>query len=165
MADAKKTSEVSSPLSELSSLAKRLNTASDSINDIIKRFETTLQGFNLGLEVWVEKWDLHDTSEMDKGPEEDSITAEDKDTELGFCRLGDAWVLCLRDVAYHARVIGCQTYYEWKSLGDPRPLLKASRAERIDALPQFPALLKALEDATEALLNTIEEAKRFVNAC
>ena len=47
--------EFSRQLSELSNTAATLNRESDSVNEIIERFEETLRKTNLGLEVWLEE--------------------------------------------------------------------------------------------------------------
>jgi hypothetical protein len=155
---------VSSLLADLSSLATRLNAASDSINDIIKRFEATLQSFNLGLEVWVYGDGLSDPDEVDL---EADPPHEEQDAELGFCRHGAEWLLCLRDTTCQVREHPEHYCREWKVIraGEPRPLLKAARADRLAALLRFPVLLRALKHAAEQSLKTIEEAKTFVEQC
>jgi hypothetical protein len=169
MADATHASEVSSLLYDLAQLSAHLNAASDSINDVIKRFEATLQSLNLGLEVWVEGDDFDDPNDVinDMIASDSEVTKahEAQETQLGFCRVGEQWQLCLRTAGY---VIQQGRFgYEWRfrDASEAVPLRKASRAKRIEALPRFPALLRALKKAAETALKTIEEAKTFVEAC
>jgi hypothetical protein len=104
-------------------------------------------------------------------PDADTVADYDEasdqtDTELGFCRYGNQWALCLREVDYRmqsSRFGGC----EWQAVrtSAPRLLVKAPRTERIKALSGLPTLLRALKEAAEESLQTIQDAKTFVEEC
>jgi hypothetical protein len=157
MADAKR---ITSLLDELSDLATQLNTETDSINEIIKRCENTLRALNLGLEVWLEGSNLPDPADLSDEDREEREGAAD--TELGFCRYVDRWTLCLRSARYRVHVDGYNTYWTRIETSNVRPLLQASRAERLASLGQFEDLLTVLRDTAKQSLESIQAAKSFV---
>src|SRR5438046_9017059 len=91
--------EFSRLLSDLGDTAKKLNKASDSINDLIKRFQETLRSMNVGLEVWPvmldsDPWDVTDEDHDTEYP------IGYVDTEFGFTRLDNEWTLATREAKY-----------------------------------------------------------------
>ncbi len=115
-------------LSELLKVSVTLNQESGEMNILIQQFQDKLRALNIGFEVWTE------------GRADDESGAHIK--PLGFKKLGDAWMLCVR-------------YPEV-------PLVQAPRAVRIASLQRFPELLKALKVRAEKALESIREAKAFV---
>jgi hypothetical protein len=166
MADAKKPSEVTTLLSDPSTLAASINAESDSINSIIKHFEETLQRLNFGIEVWAASNPVRSVLAERKAEDDDESVRRETSTELGFCRWTTDWTLCLREALYE---VSTDSYgdEEWKLKHTyaKRQLLKASRADRIASLAQFPALLRELKDAAEQSLKAIHDAKAFVAQC
>jgi len=157
--------EFSRLLSDLSESAKKLNQASDSVNDIIKRFQDTLRSMNVGLEVW--PVDLRS----------ESWVADDEagyiDTELGFAKLKGEWVLATRRAKYVSLLVYDEVSDEYVPLKDSRerlisteditPLLEEDRSMRIAALSHFPAIAEALKDEATTAIEAIEEAKKLVS--
>jgi hypothetical protein len=169
--------EFSRLLSDLGDTAKKLNKASDSINDIIKRFQDTLRSMNVGLEVWQgtiasELWNETDEDEGTEYP------MGFIDTELGFARLEGEWALATRAAKYEWQrvpngdydqdgVEGTSPLIERNraslySVANVTPLLECSRAVRIDALKHFPAIARALHGAAQKAIDAIETARAFV---
>ncbi len=166
--------EFSTLLSHLSTTAQQLNRESDSINEIIGRFQDTLRKLNVGIEVWVAESPL---SRQSRRSPSHTDTYEDREyqiymetetcQELGFAKVGQDWSLVVRESSYEREE---QSYHwqdeaDWRlfSRTDPRQrLLEAPRALRLKALQVFPDLLKELTDEAAAALKTIHEAKKFV---
>ncbi len=152
--------EFSQLLSNLSVTAKALNTASDSINDVIKALEAKLRHINLGLEVWC-------TESFHSKPllEEDRDGAYQKvgtiDDELGFTNdtgSGD-WCLAVRKATYKDSDTG---YPEFMSAEVVRPLLQCSRDTRVAALARFSDLVKQMDAEAKEVVGVIERAKKLV---
>jgi hypothetical protein len=87
--------------------------------------------------------------------ERDSI-----DTELGFTKWGNEWVLATRRAFYDNTQYG--NVYSFVRAEDVTPLLQESRRVRIEALEHFPEIVKALQAAAEKAIRTIEDAKKLV---
>jgi hypothetical protein len=151
--------EFSRLLSDLSQTAKTLNQESDSINELIGRFEDMLEKTNLGLEVW-----LTDPLESVPWTEEDQHTGEtigrgSNDIQLGFAKFRDKWQLVTRHATYRRSGIS----WELSSSSQPHKALREeSRERRIAALERFPALAQQMKQAADTAVQTIQRAKKFV---
>lgn len=151
--------EFSRLLSELTDAAAKLNTESNSINDLISKFENTLSDINLGIEVWTSasleevRW----TEEDDDGR---TIEEGTHDKQLGFAKLND-WCLVVRRVSYRKERNGD---FELVDTGGAfSELLRESREIRIKALALFPALAKAMKERALESIKAIADAKKFVS--
>jgi chromosome segregation ATPase len=125
--------EFSRQMSELSALAAELNRETDSLNNMLAKFEEQIRALNVGLEAGV----LLTNDPNDNG-------------ELQWIRIAvpgetNPWRL-----------------YIWKSKGGMKPALECSRDERIQALEALPRLLEKLKQEAKARLDVIQEAKKFV---
>ena len=140
--------EFSRLLSELTETAKLLNTESDSINGLIKRFEDTLRSINLGLEVWLTietSESLH--SERWSEPEHDGQRAAEGtfEHELGFAKTGAQWHLVVREARYERVKDGdpnARLFFD--ATMRVQHLLECSREIRINALRLFPRLAQEM---------------------
>ena len=150
--------EFSRLLSDLAKTAENLNRESDSINELIERFQETLRKLNIGLEVWLTSDPI--SSAECKVEAYDEMVPGSLDVHLGFIKSPplDEWMLVTRRTWYR------RSGEDWQLLSTERaiPLLAASRKDRIDALEKFPALLNLLKDEAESALKAIERAKKFV---
>jgi hypothetical protein len=150
-------------LSDLSQTAETLNRESDTINDLIKRFEARLRQLNIGLEVWCRG--ALDTEPTDVSTDEETYEEGSVDTELGWAKGVKDWELCLRERVYHK--LSDDFGGQWQALRTEhqRPLREASRQLRIAALRRFPQLLEGLKQEAEQAIKAIEDAKRFIDLC
>jgi hypothetical protein len=146
-------------LSELTDAAAQLNTESDSINDLISKFESTLSDINLGIEVWASapleevRW----TEDDDDGR---TMVEGTHDKQLGFAKIND-WCLAVRRVSYRKERDGDFTLLDTDGLSSE--LLHESRAIRIKALTLFPALARAMKERALESIRAIADAKKFVS--
>lgn len=145
-------------LSKLASTAKTLNEKSDSVNDLIERFQETLRAINVGIEVW--PISLGDEGWMVENRDGEDSECGSIDTELGFTKWGNEWVLATRRAFYdNTQYVNV---YNFVRAEDVTPLLQESRSVRIEALEHFPEIVKALQAAAEKAIRTIEDAKKLV---
>ena len=155
--------EFSRLMSELADTAKTLNRESDSINEIIERFERSLQGTNLGQEVWHTDKPLTSRQWAEGGDEGRPVEQGTTDEELGFSKLRtgstEDWRLVVRTATY---VRDADGHLDLRGHPFVRPLLDCSRALRIRALSEFPSLAKQMKHEAEEAIKTIKEAKQFV---
>ena len=153
-------------MSKLATSAETLNAESDSLNDLISRFEGQLRGLNAGLEVWVEHKPLSEELwEDDHGLDEDDQPMVERgtyDEQLGFAKEGGSWQLMVRRTTWQYKDPDRRTGAELIRIGDSWSLLGAPRAQRINALELFPDLLQRLQDAVDSALRKIARAKQFV---
>jgi hypothetical protein len=154
-------------LAKLTELSQTLNAESDSINDIIKRFEQILQQLNLGLEVWVSNDPIYTIDLEAVGEDGEPRPSRVIETELGFMRYDGTWQVCLRGAVYEEEDNPYGPDPNWRLIRVEgiRRLLDASRADRIEALSRFHALLEQLQTAAKHALKAIKDAKQLVSLC
>src|SRR5438552_4373451 len=152
--------EFAHQLSDLVNTAQRLNAESDSVNDLIRRFEQTLCRINVGLDVWPvalqsERWvEEEDDWSKPRGT---------RDTELGFAKVDDAWRFATRKVRYDTSSGSATPHIpRLHAVDEVRSLLDAPRETRIAALAHFPDIVTALKQEADSALEKIEAARAFV---
>jgi len=155
--------EVTRLLSELAETAETLNRESDSINDVIERFEDKVRALNVGIEVWVQDPDLASSLDEEQiGEDAGGNPLMEKiwyRTQLGFGRAFDTWGLVVRRVCY---TWDAGRWVLTRETHGPSPLRDVSRQLRIAALAAFPALLKNLQREAAAAVEAIQNAKKLV---
>jgi hypothetical protein len=153
-----------SDLKDLEPLSKRLNAASDELQQALDQIQDRLNRIGIGIEVWVEAPALT-TSEsreiLDRDSEPTGSTEYDVE-ELGYGRLGDSWALLVRSRRIFSSTDGTVETFE----DDPQPksLLRASRALRVAAVTAIPRLIDQLEQAAEATISRVEQAKKIADS-
>ncbi len=152
--------ELSRLFSDLSETAATLNRESDTINSIIEHFEDALRKLNIGLEVWLDSDVLTADRHTLSSPVGDTI--ELVEYQLGYAKLRGQWQLGIRQAVYQLDNGGFDQAMEVKSY---QLLREASREMRIASLRLFPTLLQAIKKEAEKALQTINDAKQFVNLC
>jgi len=127
-------------LSQLIPIAKKLNSQSNEINDVITSLNNELASLNLGIEFWLD-------------------SDEAKNFQVGFARVstgtGAEWQLAYR-TRNDARFENAGEYQA------AQPLLKASRNLRIEGLALSREILVNLKSEAETKLKHIERAKQLV---
>src|SRR5258708_29820433 len=96
--------EFSRLLSDLDETAKKLNQASGSVNDIIKRFQEMLRSMNLGLSVWPVT--LNSTTWMEEDSDVEECERGSMRHELGFTKHNNDWILATRTAYYGRGTLG-----------------------------------------------------------
>jgi hypothetical protein len=167
-ADARKTGIDMGDLKDLEPLAKRLNAATDSLNEILQTIQDRLNTLAIGVEVWLgkalEESDWRDIVDRDQEPIPGcrEYTAE----ELGYGRIGDGWALLVRtrryvqdpdDHSVAAREVFDDGYGE-------KPLLHASRKLRLAAVPLIPRLIDEIKAEAERSIAAVEQAKKIADS-
>ena len=145
--------ELTHQLSELSKSALVLNQETDSINELIERFEDTLRGMNLGVQVWVST-PFHCEAAGDY----------EWRTYLGWLK---RWAKSTRQRKYDWRVVVQTRGFSKDSNKEtqpdsPKALVEASLNIRIAALTALPELVAALKSAADGRTREIQEAKGLV---
>jgi hypothetical protein len=147
---------------DLSVLSKKLNQKTDELNSIIESINKKLESLNFGLEVWYEdievksgdKYYDEENDEHRKFPRRDV-------TLLGYCRVDHEWELCVKDATYVTDYdqygVPCEELIESHAL---RPLLKASRQTRVNAMQCIPGLLTDIGLKAQKALKSIEDAAK-----
>src|SRR5262245_45719852 len=86
-----------SDLKDLEPLSKRLNAATNELNQTLQTIQERLNALGIGLEVWVSthlaESDWRDILDRDTEP---TGAREYVSQELGYGRLGDGWALVVR---------------------------------------------------------------------
>ena len=127
--------EFSRQLTELSAAAADLNRESDSINELLSRFEEQIGSLNVGLEVSV--W-LYPEIESDK-------------QGLQWRKMGRVPKGTMKSEEY------------WGLSVDFKPILDCSREQRIAALDQLPKLVGELKAQATQRVDVIKKAKGLLN--
>jgi hypothetical protein len=148
-------------ISELSDLSRKLNQQSDKLNAVISSINSKLGRLNLGIEVWltnrpIMEDDLEDLD--DRGQPTDPYFDA---TVLGYCRVGDEWQLAVEDIVKVIKYdeVGEQ-YTIVKNPTSLRPLLRATREVRAQAMALIPTLLDSIKVEATDLLGSIERAEK-----
>jgi len=150
-----------SDLKDLEPLSKRLNTATDELNISLKTIEEYLQRLGIGLEVWGGTIAESAWSDVLDAQEEPTGKREYTETELGFGRFGDSWVLLVRTRRIVEDSAGVRDVYEGKTL---MPLLRSSRAVRVAAVGAIPKLIDAIEEHAKGVIKSVEHAKKIADS-
>jgi hypothetical protein len=161
-------SDLSRQLSALREVAKHLNEKSDEVATLIAQFQTTLRELNLGLEVWIPLQSEESALVPPFGSKQAiPVTTE---TALGYARGEDGWALYVRRTAYRATTTpsplgpaALAQKGEVVKVNKWLKLLDASRSIRIAALDAFPKLLEALKTSAESAVQSIDNAKKFLD--
>jgi len=135
--------------SRLEDLSAKLNTASDTISETLKRVEAKLAALRLGVEVWLSLEPLNTTPLTDsQGQLQETIS-----TYLGYAKVNGTWHIAVKND--EGDVLG----------GDNKvwPIHQAPRDERIAALKRIPFLISAIEKKAEEELNEIQFALASVS--
>lgn len=158
-------SELSRQLSDLREVAKHLNEKSDEITALIAQFQAALRELNLGLEVWTPLQSEESSFVPPFGSKKAiPVTIE---TVLGYARGEDGWALYVKRTIYRSTTavgpLGLAQKGEVVKANTWLKLLDASRSVRIAALDAFPKLLEALKTSAESAVQSINNAKKFLD--
>jgi hypothetical protein len=145
-----------SDLKDLEPLSKHLNTASDELTKTLESIQQKLNDLALGVEVWLSS----SSHELERVMADDHVFLI---TELGYGRLGDGWALLIRTARWSQHR---DEDPEWvlEAEGDRKPLVRASRKIRVDAVEFIPNLIDALKDEAERVIESVEKAKRIAES-
>jgi hypothetical protein len=124
---------VGTTLKELASISQSLNEASDLLSTRIAEVEAALQGYNLGVEAWVEQ-QREAVSEPDNEGRRYELTVV---TLLGYGQYQRKWGLLV--VTY------CEETFDGE-YDEECFLREAPRETRLAAVEKLPTLLKALAE-------------------
>ncbi len=157
-ADAPETAVGTSLMQELRPLAKRLSKASDDLNQALLTIQDKLNALGLGVEEWVP---IPSTRSWVKEVE-DVRDQEWRESQLGFSKVGDGWVLMTRLVHFQGRdPEGNERVYTYAEV---RPLLRADRDSRLQAVKEIPNLVRVLKDRAGDVIEAIQEAQRIAES-
>lgn len=160
-ADAQATLNSDPTLQDLKPIAKRLNAVSDDLTAALDTIQQHLNELALGVEVWL-VW--RQDQSLTEIKTDEGYTAE----ELGYGRIGDGWGLVVRTIQYvfvpSADPNWDNSYWEPVDDVEQKPLLKASRALRVAAVPKIPLLIRAMHEAAAAVIEAVEAAKVLANS-
>ena len=158
MAGARETAVGTSLMQELRPLAKRLSKASDDLNQALLTIQDKLNALGLGVEEWVP---IPSTRSWVKEVE-DVRDQEWRESQLGFSKVGDGWVLMTRLVHFQGRdPEGNERVYTYSEV---RPLLRADRDSRLQAVKEIPNLVRVLKDRAGDVIEAIQEAQRIAES-
>lgn len=130
-------------IAELASLSQTLNKKSDTLNATIDSINEKLAKLNFGLVVWLENQPIvHEGTRYVLGYEKH----QDLNQIGGISTYGaERWQLAVSDD---------RSAYS-------RPLLRAPREVRIQALDRVPDLLSLMKERAEELIGSIERAEKL----
>ena len=141
-------SDVTRLFTELTDLSAVLNRESDSLNELITRFETALCDLKLGVSTSLTK-PIRAVTWMDEKNSMEGTT----ETVLGFRKGEKGWGLYVWE-----RTPGGDSIPE-----SERRLREAPREDRIAAVEHFPALLVAVKEKAEEVVGEVRRARESVN--
>ncbi|SRR6266478_683742 len=143
-------------LAELSSLAQVLNQETDAYTKSLSELEKTLNGFNLGIEMWV----LLTESGVSGTPNRDTYTQ----TLLGYAKTEEGWGFAVKEKrierGFFENDTSCPYTNEYEQ-GAAKLLLKSSRELRIRAAGRIEELLQALVARATQVIPTLKKAKEL----
>ncbi|MBZ5496648.1 MAG: hypothetical protein LAP85_09610 [Acidobacteriia bacterium] len=145
--------------SNLEKLSKKINEASDELTKALTCINEKLNSLNLGLEVWCSA-PLDSEPESSQNPDENEIPTE-QIFYLGYGKLADKWGILVRNERWtdpsnyrdRERVCTIETSF----------LLSSSRALRIKAINEIPALISLLEEEGESFTKSVSKAKELAD--
>ena len=157
-ADARETADGTSLMQELRPLAKRLSKASDDLNQALLTIQDKLNALGLGVEEWVPipttRWWVKEA--------EDVHDQEWRETQLGYAKVGDGWVLMTRLAHFQGRdPEGNELVHTYT---EARPLLRADRDSRLQAVKEIPSLVRLLKDRAGDVIEAVQEAQRIAES-
>jgi hypothetical protein len=128
------------------------------VNELLKEFEQKLYAMNLGVEVWAYDDPLTTSPTSFYDGIKDQEYRESHDMVLGWGRLGEKFGLLVLSVKYRWEL------GKWVMIDEnPRtPLLQAPREIRIAALGKIEALISALRERAQELVNSIKTAQQTI---
>lgn len=129
--------------------AERLNSKTDAVNDLIARTDERLRAVGLGIEVWLPGM-LAFVGDSSGG----------SGYKLGFAKVKGEWQLAVQEAAESHKLFEGQEdqpYVDERNLGEPVPLIQASRMVRVEACTKLPELVTRLADRAEALVGKVDE--------
>jgi hypothetical protein len=141
-------------LDRLSVTAYQLNSASDRLNAALTAIQQRLAGMAVGIERWVP---MDDTREYLQDLEETGIQ-EWEEYHLGYARMGEGWGMMIRHA--HFCDSGRLNSDCWE-FNDAKPLLRASRELRLQAVRALPALFQGLQEEAENVLSCVADAHQL----
>ncbi len=157
-ADARETAVGTSLMQELRPLAKRLSKASDDLNQALLTIQDKLNALGLGVEEWVP---IPVTRSWVKEAE-DVRDQEWRESQLGFSKVGDGWVLMTRLAHFQGRdPEGHELVYTYT---EARPLLRADRDSRLQAVKEIPNLVRLLKDRAGDVIEAVREAQQIAES-
>ncbi len=157
-ADVRETAVSTSLMQELRPLAKRLSTSSDDLNQALLTIQDKLNALGLGVEEWVP---IPVTRSWVKEAEE-IRDQEWRESQLGYSRVGDGWVLMTRSVHFQGRdPEGKELVYTYS---EARPLLRADRDSRLQAAKEVPSLVRVLKNRAGEVIEAVQEAQKIAES-
>jgi len=163
-------------LAALDVSSKKLNEKTDSLNKLIEQLEKRLQASQVGVSVWL---DSHGSQMLDASPESQHLDpnnepvgdlVESTGWVLGFAKVAEAGTYEWRIAVHPVRQIWTpHLVNDWQtsdfrtlSEGEPRPLLKAPRAVRVEAAGLLETLVKQIAERAASFAEDIEKAEGLV---
>ena len=123
-----------------------------------KCVNTKTKQFRLGVEEWVP---IPATRSWVKEAE-DVRDQEWRESQLGFSKVGDGWVLMTRLAHFQGRdPEGNELVYTYT---EARPLLRADRDSRLQAVKEIPSLVRLLKDRAGDVIEAVREAQRIAES-
>ncbi len=157
-ADAREKTAGTSLMQELRPLAKRLGAASNDLNQALLTIQDKLNALGLGVEEWVP---IAATRSWVKEAEE-IRDQEWRESQLGYSKVGDGWVLMTRLAHFQGRdPEGNELVYTYSEM---RPLLRADRDSRLQAVKEVPNLVRLLKDRAGEVIEKVREAQKIAES-
>lgn len=160
-----------SDLNDLEPLSKRLNAATDELNQVLESIQSRLNALALGVEAWLDdnEADTLARKASRDGDEEGAGARLLEVVELGYARHADGWAFVVRTV--HYRQVNDPRDRNWDyvddypaMIGDVKPLLKAARHIRVKAVDRIPKLIDALQAEASKVIAAVEQAKKIADS-
>jgi hypothetical protein len=171
-------------IKHLEPLSRRLNAATDEFNVALETIQNKINALALGVEAWLEDNGFDELGERVSdewwelnGRRVSSANVDDVDRvvshrvvhvyELGYGRLGDGWGLLIRTQAYPQ----VKEPDGWTMDHDTpvaeferKPLLRAARHVRVQAVDLIPRLIDKLKDESMRVIDAVEKAKKLADS-
>lgn len=150
-------------LKSLEATSKRLNKTADRANDVIRAVNTRLEEAGVGVEYWSNargEFALRSYVPSVEDAEDTEIGTDrivQVDTVLGYSKLG-TWQLVVHDEHY-AEDDTAYGALKLVAVDGEIPLLSADREQRIKAVAELPAFLKAYTEHIEYLASQLPDEK------
>lgn len=147
-------------LDRLAGVAGRLNQETDTLNWVIEAVENRLQSMNLGVTCWDEA--LLDAEDE---PGESTLTRYMHGWVVGHTKIDDRWRLAVKQVrtedGYFEGDLNCP-YRNVYDISEPKPLIRASRLVRVQAVGRLGELVERLAEQVTRYVEEIGQAKSLV---
>jgi hypothetical protein len=142
---------IENALKDLSSLATRLKSETEELNEVIASLSDRLKATGIGVSAWTGQL----LAEKDRTEGDIRVRSG---WELGYAKVDDTWTIAVRKTS--GQLVGPDEVETWVD-EDPMPLLKAPRNVRVESAEHLERLVETISEKARRFIASIAKAKKL----